>query len=990
MHRGAKIIWIGGAVMLLLVLLVAVLASSQVQTRIVRQVLADQPGMQSSLGSVKLGWGGVTVSDLVVKQGPLSIRIPALQAELPVWRLLTDDKRVDRLVARGWEVRWDGAVIELADARPVRVDGAGWSNVLASLEGAGATDSATWWQQLTRILNRPLPFTWGEVDLEGRTIWRQAGPGADGFADVVVSGSGPRAGTAQRLRVDIAATGARASARGIQSLAINNELETILAEDRTINRLKLETELVASLDGPTENRVYGLSLDLSQAAGTPRLGLMLREGDLPLISAHLESEDASSRLHGDWAVALNATNLRHLMLGRELPGFALDGHGDLSANVTLSDLAVTGTMTFLVNDLGTHYAPLSGVGDLSGETNFAIQQSGHNTRFTRLDLALAGAAPVLEARLLQGVEIGRDAFALRVANPDEPLGEIKLEGLPPAWVQPWLAPWVLDARPVEGKLLGLVSPQGLRVITSQPIRMDRVALAQADRTWVDDGTVEVDLGVEITPLGWQVELGRMEIARHGRPVVTLQARGGQLQQDEDIIKVVGRVEVDLVGLTEWPGFEERVGLDSGRLTAEFGVGLDERVSIATAITMDELTGREGVALPNVEMDGRLDLRADGGIEVHLPARIHRAGRSSELTLNLRTETVAGESTFESSLSSPVLHLQDVQDFAAIFPSESPTLAGRVSGDGLSRVQVLPAVPVWGSVKGSLQVSVGELRLPEAPAIERVRAAILVHQEGIEVESLEAVVGAEGRVISTGRLEFDSLAPLVYRGSAELTLSDVAVEPWLRWFDPEQLPVLTGRVNLSATWSGVAREPLELVNKGVLQAQVSSSGGVIRALGVEVDSYIQTGQTVAALGSLFGALTGNEKLTQQAQRVQSASRAAAQLSAITFDQLNLGVDRVANGDVIISDLALISPALRLIGDGRITYRPGVAFWLQPLELTLNLSARDELGTALTQMGLLGEQADALGYLPLVSNFTLDGSLANIGTGELQRLLMRSFR
>ena len=57
--------------------------------------------------------------------------------------------------------------------------------------------------------------------------------------------------------------------------------------------------------------------------------------------------------------------------------------------------------------------------------------------------------------------------------------------------------------------------------------------------------------------------------------------------------------------------------------------------------------------------------------------------------------------------------------------------------------------------------------------------------------------------------------------------------------------------------------------------------------------------------------------------------------------------------------------------------------------MDLSARDEIGVALTRLGLLNSQADALGYLPLVTDFTLDGSLANIGTKELERLLVRAF-
>lgn len=990
MRRGGKTLWVVGTLGFLSVLLLLVAFNSRVQTAVVRHVLADQPGWEASLGSVKLGWSQFTISNLVINQGPLAVRVPALRAELPVWRLLTADKRVDRLVAQGWEVRWDGGIAEVATVDYPRVAGAGWGSVFASLEAGRPPESAALWEQFTQLLNQPMPITIGEVDLQGRAFWRQAGLGADGFAEIRVQGHGPSSGEMRQLEAEIDATGARANARGIQSLKIVNRLETVLAADRSIDQLRLATELIPSLSGQSTDRVYGLELNLAQAGGTPQLGLALREGDTVLVSAELGSTGDTADLEGKWSISLNATNLSHLMLGQELPTFSVDGHGEVSASPTLADAALSGTVSFVVTDLGSYLDAMSGVGDLSGEMNFAVQQSGHDTRFTRFDLALAGAAPVLAARLLQGVEIGADAFELRVANPDEPVCEIVLAGLPPAWIQPWLAPWVLDARPVRGKLVGLVSPQGLRIVTNQPIRMERVTLAKEGRTWGDEGLIEVEMGAEITPLGWQVELGRMEIARNGRPVVTLQARGGQLQEDDDTIKVVGRVEADLAGLTQWPGFADTAQLTSGRLTAEFGLGLDERISIATAITIDDLAGADAVALPNIEMDGRIDLLADGGIEVHLPARIEREGRSSELTFNLRTETVGGVPTFESSLSGPVLHVLDLQSFAAILPPEVAMVGVTARAQPqLSPVQAASALPLWGRSTGSLLVSVGQMLLSDAPTIERLRAELVADAVGITLPVLSATIGSQGRLDGTGRLAFDAAAADNYQGTAEIKLSEVAIEPWLRWFDPAGLPVLTGRLNLAATWSGAASQPADLADAGGFQARITSTGGVIRALGVDVDSYIQTGETVAALGALFGAVTGNQQVQQHSLRIQSATKAAELLAAITFDQLSLNLDRSPGGDIVLSDLSLISPTLRLLGDGRITYRVGQPFWVQPLEINLSLSARDELGVAFQRLGLLKMEADNLGYLPLINGFKLDGSLANIGTAELQRLLIRTF-
>ncbi|MDB4474806.1 AsmA family protein, partial [Opitutaceae bacterium] len=530
-------------------------------------------------------------------------------------------------------------------------------------------------------------------------------------------------------------------------------------------------------------------------------------------------------------------------------------------------------------------------------------------------------------------------------------------------------------------------------VTSEPIKIEGMAVANQGQSYVDEMDLEIDLGSEITTEGWQVELGRVEVFGEQGRLINLQARGGRLKRDDDIMKLVGRLDADLAGLSTWPGLSGLGELNRGRLQAEFGVGVEERLSVATAISVTELETRSGQTMPAVDLDGRVDFRPDGSLELHLPIEITAGDRASDLTFNLRAESSAADWKLEGSLTGPKIHLQDIQALSAITgpAEENETLAFEVAAPvpNLSPVQANPSRAIWTGVSGSIQAAVGEIVVEGSPNLSRFEADVLIAPEALKINALSLGVGENGEVKIDGQLAFDGAAPQPYLASADVVASDVAVEPWLRWIDPDSVPILEGNVNLNANWSAQVSDLATLSSDGQITAQVSSTGGVLRALGVEVEDYVKTGQTVAALGALFGAVTGNEKLTQQAQLVQSATRVAERLSLVEFDQLNLNLERAAAGDVVISELSLISPALRLIGDGRINYREGLAFWLQPLALRMDLSARDDLGIALTRLGLLKSEADALGYLPLVTDFTLDGSLANIGTKELERLLVRAF-
>lgn len=996
MKNSRRLLWF--AVILLggLGVLVVLLAQPRIQTSIVSRVLANQSGPRITFERIDIGLGAVAVTHLTLVDGPLKVRVPALLAEVPIWSLWGTSPHIERLEAKGWELQWDGSVADSPASvkAPARVSTAGWTAVLATLDSEEPVPQDIL-AQISTALDTALPVSVGQIELSGNATWRDAGPGADGQAQVSLIGTGPTPGAATELVLEVTAMGVSSSSDDprIQSLEIKARINSEFDASRRPVAVEFESLFNASRPNHTEVDSYGLNMSIDQREGTPRLQLALRDAAQELFAANLAANAESALLTGEWTMKLSDVSVRHLMLGRDVPEFSLSGIGVLRATSRLEEMNLAGDLEFEILDVSQLSAAMAGVSDLSGDLGFEVLQVGRDTRFIRMDLNIAGAAPVLEARLLQGIEIGADRDELRVAQPNEPVIACQLLGLPLSWIQPAIEPWVVDARPIEGQIVGMVTPRGLRFITSDPIKIEGMAVANRGQSYVDEMDLEIDLGSEITTEGWQVELGRVEVFGEQGRLINLQARGGRLKRDDDIMKLVGRVDADLAGLSAWPGLGKLGELNRGRLQAEFGVGVEDRLSVATAISVTELETHSGQTIPAVDLDGRVDFRPDGSLELHLPIEITADDRTSDLTFNLRAESSAADWKLEGSLTGPKIHLQDIQALSALtgptHENETITLGSDARHPNLSPVQANPSRAIWTGVSGSIQAAVGEIVVEGSPILSRFAAEMLIGSEALEIKGLSLGIGAKGEVTIDGRLTFDGTAPHPYLASATVVASDVAVEPWLRWVDPDSVPILEGNVDLNANWSAQVSDLAALSYDGQITAQLSSTGGVLRALGVDVDDYVKTGQTVAALGALFGAVTGNEKLTQQAQLVQSATRVAERLSLVEFDQLNLNLERQAAGDVVISDLSLISPALRLIGDGRINYREGLAFWLQPLALRMDLSAREDLGLALTRLGLLKSEADALGYLPLVTDFTLDGSLANIGTKELERLLVRAF-
>jgi hypothetical protein len=109
--------------------------------------------------------------------------------------------------------------------------------------------------------------------------------------------------------------------------------------------------------------------------------------------------------------------------------------------------------------------------------------------------------------------------------------------------------------------------------------------------------------------------------------------------------------------------------------------------------------------------------------------------------------------------------------------------------------------------------------------------------------------------------------------------------------------------------------------------------------------------------------------------------------ISFDQLHLELTQKPNQATVIQDFSLISPELRLNGDGSIANVPGQPLQDRPLRLDVQMAVRGQQASNFRLLGLLKDQPDELGYSPLVDKFRLEGSLSDMRSSALTQLLQQ---
>jgi hypothetical protein len=77
---------------------------------------------------------------------------------------------------------------------------------------------------------------------------------------------------------------------------------------------------------------------------------------------------------------------------------------------------------------------------------------------------------------------------------------------------------------------------------------------------------------------------------------------------------------------------------------------------------------------------------------------------------------------------------------------------------------------------------------------------------------------------------------------------------------------------------------------------------------------------------------------------------------------------------LEDFTLVSPEIRLLGSGTVTYVADKPLLEQPLSLSLTLAGRGKLEQLLGKLRLLDGSRDELGYAKTAQPITVTGSLA----------------
>ena len=969
---------------------IALAFNSQVQTWAARRAIASQPDLNLQIGSVKAGLNVTRVENIHFTQPGLSLLLPSAEVAMSLADAAGSRVAVKRVVAKGW-------TLDLS--KPVPARGGNQATVSAKpseavLQQSVVTPDQTMRQAFAGVFHQlklPVDFSLDGLDVEGDVIL----PGGQGAVHVIVSGG--NIGTGQDGAIVFKAVLASAKKDApVADLSILSDIIVRMDTPRSFEHLAATTK--ATVKGgqfPNGAEVQIVVDVLRGDKGGEAYSAVLRTGEKELVNFSARLPEGAAPLAGTWTLDVHDADLAPFILGMKLPEFAATGQGTVSMDRALTEIHASGQLKTTVDRLATLSPELSGIGRVKFTTDFDVTRLGDVIRIDRFNSQLMGANPVLSIATLQVLKFNPTTHVLQAASSAEDLFKISVQGLPLAWSRPFLPGFEIAGDDLCGEFAASARDGGFTLRPVTPLAINKLSVAQGGRPLVTALDVSLSVGGDYTPKGWQVEISDFSLVSGASTMFRLNARAGQLAGANQPVKATVAFESDLATALAQPAAPSGLSLAQGVVRGDVTASLDEKQEFAVTLQLANLESKAHQALPSVAFYLRADRAANGQIDAQAPIVITNAGRKSDLTVGTSVQVEKSGFKIDAQLKSEALYVEDLKLFSGLFaptasvppdaqpaPATAPTMP--------SAPTATPAGALWANVSGELKLELKKVIYSPAFAVSDIGGAVKITPEAVSLDALRAVLGGEGTLKAGGSLSYDGRqADAPYGLNADVAIASFDPAPLLRGLDPTKPVAVEGKFDLITHLAGRTLALEGFKESALGDVSLICRGGTLRALGVRAGNTASNVSNAAAVMGLFGALTGNSTATKFAEKGQAAADTVKQLGHIKFDQLNVVVARGDKRDVVIKEITLISPSVRLAGSGKIAYAPGVSLVQRPLAVDLQMGARDQLANNLRTLRLLSAGAsDDLGYLPMVEPIKLDGTLQSIGTAQLQRLIDRA--
>ena len=538
---------------------------------------------------------------------------------------------------------------------------------------------------------------------------------------------------------------------------------------------------------------------------------------------------------------------------------------------------------------------------------------------------------------------------------------------------------------------------GFKVSTVEPLRLENLSVRVGDRDWLKEVAMEFKPTLAYTPQGTAIELAGLRVKNAaGDNILSAQASvTAGVKLDNPKCQGTTSFDLALAAMTGQPFLRGVEPPRQGRLTGDVKFALDENLLGEGRLTLNNLVSAvNGEPLPVANISFRAGLNGKGEIAFQTPILIDRAGERSDLTLGATLRPAPGGRTIDARLTSTHLVVDDLLLMARALPTASvPPFNGSGRVAPTEPAPVAPAAAFWAGVVGLVQLDLRSVVYGRCPEIVGLKGRAMIEPQRLAAENVGATLGKDGsQVRLSGEVRFAAGEPRPYKSKLDLEVKGFEVGTLFKLVDPEKPPTIEGRFDARIRAEGAGPSLVDLAASTDGKLVLQSRKGVSRLLQRLPPAPPKSSGIVSSVANTAVRVIDNigEKVGKIVSYTDSTDEIAALLAEVQFDQLNVHLSRDRALNTHLAEFSLVSPVIRLRGEGLVTADAGKSLFSQPLKLTLSMAVMGTVEKAMTEAKapMLSTERDDLGYLKSTEVFEVAGTLDKPDPGQLYTMVARS--
>ena len=654
-------------------------------------------------------------------------------------------------------------------------------------------------------------------------------------------------------------------------------------------------------------------------------------------------------------------------------------------------------------DTGPMTVATKSQGILAGDT---LQFAASNTRITDQSGQLVAGID-----LQQPLTLNLQDKSIHTPKPEAESLRVTLGQVPLAWAQAFVANSKLDGQ-VTGGTIGITtrSLDDLSASTTSPISVHGVSVAMNNQPMLRNVDLSADFSATKHGTSLAYEVRRIEAKQGGATLLSLSATGEAKLEAKPAINTKGTLTADLGALAQQPIAASSDSLARGTLDATFDAAIGDAIQAKATVTARDLVAKQGNrSLGTAVLDASATLQPDGSSLIRIPFTLTNGTRKSDLSVDGKLARTGNTLTFNGTVTSNQLVVDDLQPLAALAPSSNaPATAPTTTRGGSASVAAAPAsrpTPTstsarpgaagssqsatvgspaaqafWSAVGGKIDLDLKKILYGKDYVISGVRGSADVTPNRLALNSLEGQL-KDSPFKANATVDFNAGQPQPYTLTGALNVTGFDVGAFLQARNPNAKPQLETKLTIAAKFDGKGAGPADLAKHVYGVFDVAGSQGVLRILSQKAGTAINTVAGAEGIAQRFGLSLG-----QNTDEVTSALTGLAQkFGELPFDKVTAHAERGPDLNLKVTHLEFISADMRLTGGGVIKNEPGVPVDKQPMQLTLSLGAKGDIAFLLNKVHALSGKKDDEGYEMMSRAFTIGGSASQSESSDFWKSL-----